>query len=37
LPERLTKKRDTIEGYRLQNQKDVSAALASVRSTAKSE
>jgi len=31
----LTKKRDTIEGYRLQNQKDASAALARVRSMAK--
>ena len=33
----LTKKRATIEGYRLQNQKDASAALGGVRSMAKSE
>ena len=31
----LTKKRDTIEGYRLQNQKDASAALARVRNMSK--
>lgn len=33
----LTKKRDTIEGYRLQNQKDASAALARVRHMTKND